>query len=272
MEGALDDVALRELIAEARSYVLGLGIAAARMIGMLGVSPILRRAELGRLLTATLAVALALPIWWGVGPALAALEARLPAELFLLAAKELLLGAFLGLLLALPFYAVAVVGDLIDTQRSIGQSGVDDPITKEQTSVVSSLLMLAVITTFVLNGGLQILTGTIYDSYAAWPLDRYVPTWSAASRDALLGLLARLIWFGTVVAGPFVVLFLLSDFAFAGLARLAGRIDMVSSLPLVKNVLFCLFMVVWLDHTMGYLVAGLSDTRTVLDVLEAFLP
>ena len=265
-----DIAALKALITEARAFLLGLGISAARMIGMIAIVPIMKRTELGRILVAIYALSMSLPISAGIGPNFEALQLELDLSLAILVAKEVLVGAFIGVLFSVPFWAVNVAGDLIDTQRSIGQSGLDDPISKEQISVMSSLLVLAVITMFVSNGGLQIIVASVYDSYAIWPLDRYAPTFNTVSRDAVLVLMGNLIWLGVVVAGPFVAMFLISDFALAGLSRLAGRIELVSMLPLIKNLLFCGLLLVYVTYLMEHLTAGLFDRRDVLDALRLF--
>ena len=262
------------LIGEAKALILGFAIAAARMIGLVSIVPVLRRAELGRVVSGIIAVGLALPVAAALGPAVEASQAARGTglALVLLMGKEVLIGLFLGLLFAVPFWAIGAVGELVDHQRSIGESGVEDPATKGRASVMSALLTLTAITLFVTQGGLQIMVSTIYGSYAVWPLDGFVPEFDRAALDALFALLARVVRFAIVVAGPLVALFLVSDLALAGLSRMGGRIQLVSTLPLIKNVLFCVFLLLYLEYMTGSLIEGLADTRAVLDVLRLFAP
>lgn len=274
----MDEVAantpLYALIGEAKALILGFAIAAARMIGLVSISPILRRAELGRVLAGVLAVGLALPVAASLGPAVEAATAARGTGLglALLMGKEVLLGLFLGLLFAIPFWAVGAVGDLIDHQRSIGDSGHQDPVTRGNASIMSGLLTLTVIALFVTEGGLRVMVSTVYASYAVWPLDGFAPRFDRAALDALYALLGRVVRLAVVVAGPLVALFLVSDFALAGLSRMGGRIQLVSTLPLVKNLLFAALIVAYLQHAVGPMTEGLADAREVLAILALFAP
>lgn len=278
MDEIAANTSLYALAGEAKALILGFAVAAARMIGLLGVVPILKRAELGRVPTAIIAVGLALPVAADLRvPTLAAEGAAVALGgtglgLALLMGKEVAIGLLLGLLFAVPFWAVGAVGDLVDHQRSIGQSGHTDPTTKSEASVLSGLLTLAMITLFVSQGGLQVMAATVYDSYAVWPLEAFAPAFTQSGLGALFDLLGRVVGFALVVAGPLVALFLISDFALAGLSRLGGRIQLSSTLPLIKNILFSVVALLYVGAMTGLLAEGLGDTRFVLDVLRDLAP
>lgn len=278
MEDVAANTSLYALMAEAKTLILGFFVAAGRMIGLVAVVPILKRAELGRVPTAIVAIGLALPAAADLRVPTLAAEGALAAfggtglGAALLMAKEVAIGLLLGLLFAVPFWAVGAVGDLIDTQRAIGESGAADPATHSNASVTSGLLMLTAITLFVTQGGLQVMAGTVYGSYAVWPLQAFVPSFSAAGLAALYGLLAHVVRFALVVAGPLVAMFLISDFALAGLARVGGRIQLTSTLPLIKNILFTVLSLLYVGTLTGLLVRGLDDTGLVLDVLRDLAP
>lgn len=271
------NTSLYALAAEAKTLILGFFVAAGRMIGLVSVVPILKRAELGRVPTAIVAIGLALPVAADIRvPTLAAQGAgeALGGGLggALLMAKEVAVGLLLGLLFAIPFWAVGAVGDLVDSQRAIGDSGQTDPTTKGNASVMSGLLTLTAITLFVTQGGLQVMAATVYESYRIWPLEAFAPAITGDGLSVLAGLLARIAGFAAVVAGPLVALFLVSDFALAGLGRLSGRIQLASMLPLVKNVAFAVISLLYVGALTGLLVEGLGGTRLVLDLFATIAP
>lgn len=113
---------------------------------------------------------------------------------------------------------------------------------------------------------------TVYDSYAIWPLQDFAPTFSIQAMAALFGVLEHVVRFALVVAAPLVVMFLISDFALAGLARIGGSIQLESNLPLIKNILFTVLSLLYIGTLTDLLVDGLGETRYVLDVLRAFAP
>ena len=277
MEDVSANTSLYALAAEAKTLILGFFVAAGRMIGLVSVVPILRRAELGRVPTAIVAIGLALPIAADIRVTTLAAEGALEAVpggigAAILMAKEVAIGLLLGLFFAVPFWAIGAVGDLIDHQRTIGESDHADPVTKGNASVMSGLLTLTAVTLFVTQGGLQVMAATVYGSYRVWPLEAFAPAITAAGLGALAGLLGQIAVFALVVAGPLVALFLISDFALAGLARLSGRIQLTSTLPLIKNVAFAAVSILYVGALTGHLLDGLGTTRLVLDLLAAIAP
>ncbi|WP_308917413.1 EscT/YscT/HrcT family type III secretion system export apparatus protein [Jannaschia sp. LMIT008] len=249
------------LMGPVKSVLVVFGLSSARMAGMILVMPLFQRAELGLLLSAAFSFGLGLPIAVGAAPSIAALDLTDTRLLAALAVKEVAIGAVIGGLVALPFWAIAAGGELIDNQRSIAAAGLEDPATKSQASVTASLLSFAAFVVFLRQDGLATVSGTIYDSYAAWPLAQLVPRLDIAARDALVAALGGILMAALLLAAPFVILFLVIDVALAGIGRLAGRIPLDSLLPLVKNLAFCGFALLYvgpLSHFMGAAIAEIG--------------
>ena len=254
-----------------RRFVVDLALSAGRFMGLVAVMPVFKRTELGRAFLAMVAFGLALPIMGGLAPRIAALPTDELWFLVVLTLKEFAVGALMGLLFGVPFWAIQAVGEIVDNQRSIGQSGLSDPATGSEASVTSSLLSLVAITLFVSEGGLSMMAATVYGSYAIWDLGLFAPEISVGALGEVAGVLGRIALFGLLVAAPFVIVFLLSDLAAMALARLGGRINVALTLPLVKNILFVLFALAYLEFMVGYLRTGLEQARVVGPLLETIV-
>lgn len=271
MEG-LDLDLLRALVADLRGALTAWAVAGARALGLVLVMPVFRRAELGRVVKLGVAYALALP----AAPAMAAarpdLAGAAPPVLALAGMGEFAVGATLGLIAGVPFWAAQAVGAIVDVQRTVGEGGIDDPSTGEQVSAFSNLTGFVAVALFAASGGIGLLLAALWESYAVWPPGAGLPS----APGALTGLLSRLLLSGLLLAGPFVAAFLLTDVAVMALGRLAGRIDTASLLPLVKNLLFCVLALVYLEALAGHVARGLAEgapLETLADFLgEADLP
>jgi type III secretion protein T len=247
---------LRELL----QPLLALGLAAARPLGMALVFPLLTRAELGGLLRAALALALGLPLVWSSTVTVAALGQGASVSLTLLVLKEALVGAFLGYLMGLPFWAIQSVGELLDTQRGVGNelAGPTDPTTRAQGSVLSLLLGIAALALFVAGGGLETFVRTLYGSYEAWPQASFAPKFSLDSALLAVAGLADILRYAFLVAGPIVVLLLLIDLAVMLIGRSAPNLNANDLAPTIKNVVFLIAIGLYATYLVAYMRAELS--------------
>jgi type III secretion protein T len=107
-------------------WLLVFGIALARPMALLTLNPVFNRIPLTGLLRGAVASALALPMTPVISAALPRDELGSIALLFM-TLKEAVIGATLGLLLAAPFWALDVTGDLLDAQRGATQGRLNDP-------------------------------------------------------------------------------------------------------------------------------------------------
>lgn len=210
--------------------------------------PVFRRAELGRVLQAGLAFAIALPLVPAMAAARPELAGAPPAALAWAGAGEFAAGALMGLVAGVPFWAAQAVGAVADVQRTVGEGGIDDPSTGEQVSVFSGLTGFVAVALFAASGGIAPPFAALWESYGVWGPGAGPPT----ELGPLAGLLGRLLLAGLLLAGPFVAAFLLADVAVMALGRLAGRIDTASLLPLVKNLLFCVLVLLYAEALSGH--------------------
>lgn len=150
------------------------------------------------------------------------------ALLFLML-KEILIGAILGFLVALPFTIVQNVGMLIDHQRGGSSLMVNDPTIQNQSSPLGILFNMVLIYLFYQIDGPFYLIDAIARSYEVIPPDRLLhpdffsvdtPFWILQKK-----LLNDMMVISVQLAGPSLVIILMTDL-FLGIAnRLAPQVQ-----------------------------------------------
>jgi type III secretion protein T len=246
--------AIAALVDELMAHIAALGLGALRWLGVFAILPLMTRVKVSGAVRGGTAIGLGLPAyavsleWVRVNPFNNLLIYGVHG------AKEFLIGMIIGLLISLPFWAVQAAGELIEAQRSIsGESHVEDPSSHDQASPTALLLHLAAGALFVAAGGLNRLASIIYGSYAVWPLDQYLPRINASDTAIIFGMLAEFMTLAVVIAGPAVVLLLISDLAILLLARATPQLHANDLAPMLKNILFAVFLAGYLSYLLGYL-------------------
>jgi type III secretion protein T len=262
---------LDQLVRSSLASLPTLGVHAARPLGIMLVLPVFTRTEIGALLRASLAVGLALPLMGNSAPDLVpGAERTIP--LVLLALKELFVGLLIGFLLGVPFWSIQAVGELIDTQRGITSEVAPlDPATRSQASAMGLFLGLAAIAVFVSAGGLKVMATTLYGSYAVWPARSFWPSVSPDSVASIGQTLDRVVGYALLVAGPVVILLLLVDLCVMLIGRFAPQLNAYDLAPLVKNVAFMVFVLLYLRYLVDYMGAELALTREIGARLQLLL-
>lgn len=243
------------LLDPAWRWLIALAIALARPTAMLAISPVLTRASLTGLLRGAVAAVLALP----AVPHLAGqvvVGAQAPLALLLLTAKEAVMGAVLGFVLGLPFWAFDVAGDLLDQQRGATAGRLSDPAGFDDVSVTGTLLVLTGITLFVATGGLQTLASLLYASWAVWPPLAAMPSPTAQAPALILGFLDAVLRQGVLLGAPVVAAMLLTDVAMILVGRFAPQLRIDDLAPAARNLVFCVFMPVYCVFLLSYMQRG----------------
>ncbi|MCA6116455.1 type III secretion system export apparatus subunit SctT [Bradyrhizobium sp. WSM 1738] len=261
----------QQFIDGALAALLGLGIAAMRTLGVALVFPVFTKAELGGILRIGFALALGLPVMWHATESIAALGSHQSARLVLIAMKELMVGSLIGFLFGVPFWAVQAVGELIDQQRGVTNEDATDPATRSQASSLSVFLGISAIAVFVAADGMRILTGTLYDSYAIWPLMSFMPKLTLDSALSIAKTLDHILSYALLVGGPVIALFLLLDLSVMLISRSAPQLNAYDLPPTLKNVVFVVFIGIYATYLMDYMRGELAGAHGIKSQIERFL-
>jgi type III secretion protein T len=264
---------LSELVAEALRWVPATALGMARPVGILLIVPVFTRAEMGNLIRLGCAFALALPILRYCQAEAVALQADAAViRLTLVALKELFVGALVGFVLGIPFWAIQAVGELIDTQRGItNEVAPVDPTTKSQSSALGLFLGILALAVFVAADGLNTLAETLYGSYALWPIRAFLPTPDLDAMMSVARLLDRVLRTAVVVGGPVIVLMLLLDICVMLIGRFAPQLSLNDLAPTLKNVAAILFLAAYAGYLFAYVGAEIGTSRGLVDRLGPFL-
>lgn len=145
--------------------------------------------------------------------------------------KELIIGAVLGFLAAVPFFLVQMSGSFIDHSRGSSALQVSDPTTQSQTGPIGILFNYTLLAIFFALNGPFLFFNALGISYTLIPVDQFInaeffaatgPYWKKASE--LGGFMFAL---SVQLAAPAIIGILLTDL-FLGIAnRLAPQVQIV---------------------------------------------
>lgn len=252
-------------------WLVAYGLGLARPLALVSTNPLFTRAQVSALLRGAIATALALPALPALGQAL---DVDTPAgvALLLLVIKEAALGAALGLLSGVPFWALDLAGDLLDLQRGATQGRLNDPAGFGDVSISGTFLLLVGVVLFVGSGGLELLADLLYRSWRIWPPLSGLPTLTAVTPGLLLGMLDQLLRQGVRLAAPLILAMLLADVALILAGRVAPQLRIDDQALAARNLVFFVFLSLYCAFLVFYVRQDLALLPQTLDALGAMLP
>ncbi|MDB6454396.1 type III secretion system export apparatus subunit SctT [Falsirhodobacter sp. 20TX0035] len=220
-------------------------VAMARAMGMIMLTPAFTRLGLTGMIRSAVAFAISLPVVPGLFVDLQGMGTPSVLGLSGLVAKELAVGAVIGLIFGIPFWAAEVAGELIDLQRGSTMSQLVDPLSAGESSVTSTFLSIAMVALFFMSGGFLFLLDGLYGSYGLWPAGAMMPVMNAATAEAMLSVLDRILQVGLVLVSPIVIAILITDVMMAFLSRMAPQLHIFDLSLAVKNLLYSALITVY---------------------------
>lgn len=197
-----------------------------RLGGLFLFTPLLSNRTFPRRFRLMVAVMLAGAVYAGL-PAVArvAPQADLPA-LPGLVFGEVLIGAAIGLVAAIPVLSLELAGSLIGTQIGFGLARVYNPEADAESDVLGQLLMYLAIAAFVAAGGLEALFGVLIGTF-----DRVPPGGFAAGQvplDVLVGVITSGFELALRVAAPAMCIVFLVLIAMGFVSKTMPQINVMS--------------------------------------------
>ena len=241
------------------------------LVPMLGWSrSVLVRLTVAAAMTAALLPALSpgfsvalLPSTVRSATALAAIPANIAwSTIALVAAKEVALGAVLGFVAGLPFYAAIACGLLMDSAcgLNLADTGRSRP-KPASSSPLSQFALLVAVVMFFGTGGHRIVLRAVAASYEAWPLAAMPggqALWQAGAEHVighLIAATAGLLVSAVGMAAPVLAASFLSELAFA-LADRAGSRPARSTARLPVRALFAIIVLALAVPALTAAIAG----------------
>ena len=171
-------------------------------------------------------------------------------------ASELLIGLVIGLAVRLVFGALEVAGDLLGVQMGFGAVQLLDPMTAQQSSVISEYFRIIAMLVFLSLNAHMVVVGAIVSSYDAIP--PFGARLSSALGEEVLQLSQHMFVVALQLAAPVLVVMILINVLLAMLGRAVAQI----------NVFVLSFPITILS---GLLVLGLALPYTVTLFEQEFM-
>ncbi|MDH0865329.1 flagellar biosynthetic protein FliR [Mitsuaria sp. GD03876] len=212
-----------------------MALSMARAAGMVAFLPFLVRQQTTAAVRGAVCLALSLPAALAVWPQFSAAPPA-PEAVMLLALKEGFLGALLGMLTAIPFWAVRGMGTLIDNQRGANAAQQVNPALQADATLLGELAERAFIALLIDLGLLQACYTALAASHAQWPMLALFPPLDVPHWQAILAALAGSLTQALLLAGPALLLLLMIELVLAIASTAVQGLDVYASAMAVKTV------------------------------------
>lgn len=204
-------------------------------------------------------------------PAPAPLVLNAP-QLIGLFAKEIFIGTAIGFFFGGVLWAFEAAGALIDTKVGTTQAQLSDPLSGQQVTLTGAFLGRLASFVFMAGGGFMLMMGTIFESYALWPVRSAAPTLAAGGMRLFESEFARIMLLSLLVAAPALVLLYLVEAVLGLVNRFAQQLNVFSLSQSIKSVTAVWIILVQLTALMQLLQDDLlSRSDVVLRTLRALL-
>lgn len=249
---------------------VALALSMTRWIGFMAISPVFTRAGANQVVRAGFAFAMALPVLPGTMRILDAIQAdRLLLEMGFLTAKELCVGAALGLITGIPFWGAEMAGEALDVQRGTTAGTIADPQGMNQASVLGNFFGILSVALFLIVGGIDIVVAALYDSYRLWPIDAFRPVLNIPIEAVFLGLLQKLTVIAVSVAAPLIIAMMSGDALLGFTAKLAPQLALDQLGAAVKSLILTVMLVIYCVVFPDDLTRVAFKLKTVITDIEA---
>lgn len=228
-------------LAEAFGRLLTLvGLVSIRLLAVLYMVPATGPQFIQGALRGAIGVELGLFVAFGL-PADAAVALSATAW-FGLALKEALLGLVIGFAASTVFWTAECAGALFDTQAGYNNVQLTNPMSDQQSTPVSAMLMQFVVAVFYMVGGLSALCGLVFESYHLWPPTQALPSMGRISEALFVQQMDSMMTAVLKTAAPVLVILMLIDLGFGLVTRAADKLEPSSLSQPVKGAVTMLLL------------------------------
>ena len=162
--------------------------------------------------------------------------------------KEICLGLGLGILAALPFYAMECAGIFIDNQRGASQSEGTEILTGKSVSPMGGVLFQCLVFLFYASGAFLLFLSVIYTSYVIWPVPSLFPMPNSMALPLFFaGKVAWMMTFTLLLSAPITVACLLVDISLGLINRFSPQLNAYILAMPIKSGLAAVLLLFYLS-------------------------
>jgi type III secretion protein T len=222
-----------------------------RMLAMFSMIPLFNREALPGLLRIGVAFSFAIFVVPLVLDKSVAFE-RTSGMMLPIVAKEAFIGFFIGFLIALPLWALDVMGAYVDNQRGASIAATINPLTGHDTSPLGELFSQAGLVLLLLAGGLMMMIEVIYASYVIWPVFELLPNFSAEAPKIFLAQIDMLMWIAVLYSAPVVFAMFLAEVGLAIVSRFVPQLQVFFMAMPIKSAIAMFVFAAYAATLFGY--------------------
>jgi type III secretion protein T len=194
-----------------------------------------------------------------------------PLQWLVLVVKETVIGLLIGFAAATVFWTAECVGALIDTQTGYNNVQLTNPLSGQQSTPVSNLLLQLVIMVFYTLGGMLVFVGALFESFQVWPLLSPLPSLAGMSDLFFLRQIDTMMVAVVKFAAPVLLVLLLIDLGFGLITRSADKLEPNSLSQPVKGAVTMLLLALLVGVFITQVRHFLLPTDLIVR-LQALLP
>jgi flagellar biosynthetic protein FliR len=204
-----------------------------RVSGIVIMAPVFGGSDIPMQVRALLAFGLALlimPSQWMI----AIDEPETLAEFAVLIAGELIIGLFIGLGVNVFFSGIALAGEVIGQLGGLSAAAIFDPISGDQSPLLSRLLTYLAVTVFASIGGLRTMIAALLDTFQTLPLTKWTTNTTGESSHfeliscALIHILSISFNLSLRVAAPVMISVLVALLVMGLLSKTLPQLNLMS--------------------------------------------
>lgn len=261
---------MMEIILFVLPFVHAAALALARPLGFLIVFPLFNWIGLQGMVRNAVALAIGMPFIQTIYTGIAADgTAPLDAQVILmLSAKEFAIGALLGIVMGIPFWAAEMAGTYVDVFRGTSAATVVSPSQMSQPLVTGALFSVTLVAIFIAAGGLRTAIGVLYQSYEIWPYFELYPSLTENLYPVLIDVLSQVAKVALTLGAPILIAMFLGDIALAYTSRFAPQINVFDTSMALKNLIYLFILPPYMLLLTRYYGDDLLNYQAVSEIVR----
>lgn len=262
------------LPADLATLTVVLIVTGARAVGFVMICPVFGRFGISRgFLRGAVVVAMTAPVL-GTASAQVMAEPELIStiSLPLVVLRETIIGAVLGFLVGIPFWAVLAAGDFIDMQRGASMANIMDPGSSSEASVTGTFYFMVCVLVLAAEGVLfPTLFGPLLKSYAMFPVLQPFELPDPRQGALALQMLDQILRAGLLLALPVLVPLLLAEMVLVVGTKYMPQINAMFLAMSVKQIVHALLLLIYTVIVARYAISQIGHGALSPDALSPFL-
>lgn len=231
-----------------------------RFLAMFSVLPMFNRQALPGILR--IGVAFSMSLFVIPSLSIDALDVvRSGGTVMLLLLKEAGIGFLIGFIIALPLWAMDIMGAYVDNQRGASIAATINPLTGHDTSPLGEIFSLAAMTLLLVSGGMFLILEIVYESYRIWPVLEMLPKFSPEMPVELLYLMDRLMRMAVLFSAPVIFVMFLAEIGLGLVSRFVPQLQVFFMAMPIKSALAMFMFSVYTAVLLGYLSKEFENLR-----------